>query len=79
MKQLIAILVACFALTAFAADAKKDTKPTAQPAKIADDVRTPAPAVSPQDKARNKMLLAKKKKDKKVKKDNTKSNDKKSK
>jgi len=79
MKKIIAILVASLALTAFAADAKKDTKQKAQPAKIAEDVRTPAPNVSPEDKARNKMLLAKKKKDKKVKKDATKSHDKKSK
>jgi hypothetical protein len=66
MKQLIAFLIAAFALTAFAAD-KKPLPPTTQ------DVRPPVPNVSPEDKARNKMLLAKKKKDKKVKKDATKS------
>jgi hypothetical protein len=72
MKKLIAILIAAFALTAFAAD-KKPLPPTTQ------DVRPPVPNVSPEDKAKNKMLLAKKKKDKKGKKDNTKSPSKKSK
>ena len=59
--------------SSFAADPPKPVPATTQ------DVRPPVPAVSPQDKARNKMLLAKKKKDKKVKKDATKSPSKKSK
>jgi hypothetical protein len=72
MKLLLSLIATSVMMaSSFAADVK--------PAPTTQDVRPPVPAVSPQDKARNKMLLAKKKKDKKVKKDATKSPSKKSK
>ena len=73
MKLLLGLITALLMASSFAADPPKPA-----PANTAD-VRPPVPAVSPEDKARNKMLLAKKKKDKKVKKDATKSPSKKSK
>lgn len=67
MKLLLSLIATSVMMaSSFAADVKPAPATT-------QDVRPPVPAVSPQDKARNKMLLAKKKKDKKVKKDATKS------
>lgn len=66
MKLLLSLIAtAVMMASSFAADVK--------PAPAVQDVRPPVPNVSPADKAKNKMLLAKKKKDKKVKKDATKS------
>jgi hypothetical protein len=66
MKLVLALIASVMMASSFAAD-PKPTPATTQ------DVRPPVPNVSPEEKAKNKMLLAKKKKDKKVKKDATKS------
>lgn len=73
MKLVLGLITSLLVSTSFAADPTKPAPATTQ------DVRPPVPAVSPEDKAKNKMLLAKKKKDKKVKKDATKSPSKQSK
>ena len=65
MKLVLALITSIMMASSFAADPK--------PAPTTQDVRPPVPNVSPEDKAKNKMLLAKKKKDKKVKKDTNKS------
>jgi len=71
MKLLLSLIATSVMMaSSFAADPAKPPKPV--PA-TTQDVRPPVPNVSPADKAKNKMLLAKKKKDKKVKKDATKS------
>lgn len=70
MKLVLGLITTLLMATSFAADPTKPPKPA--PA-TTQDVRPPVPKVSPEDKAKNKMLLAKKKKDKKVKKDATKS------
>ena len=72
MKLVLGLITSLLMVSSFAAD-PKPTPGTTQ------DVRPPVPTVSPEDKAKNKMLLAKKKKDKKVKKDATKSPSKQSK
>lgn len=76
MKLVLGLITTLLVATSFAADPAKPTKPA--PA-TTQDVRPPVPTVSPEDKAKNKMLLAKKKKDKKVNKDATKSPSKQSK
>lgn len=77
MKLLLSLIATSVMMaSSFAADPVSPPKPA--PA-TTQDVRPPVPNVSPADKAKNKMLLAKKKKDKKVKKDATKSPSKKSK
>ena len=67
MKLVLGLITALLMASSFAADPPKPAPSTTQ------DVRPSVPTVSPEDKAKNKMLLAKKKKDKKVKKDTTKS------
>ena len=76
MKLVLGLITSLLMASSFAADPAKPSKPT--PA-TTQDVRPPVPSVSPEEKAKNKMLLAKKKKDKKVKKDATKSPSKQSK
>ena len=72
MKLVLGLIASVMMASSLAAD-PKPTPGTTQ------DVRPPVPNVSPEEKAKNKMLLAKKKKDKKVKKDATKSPSKQSK